>query len=68
MAKYLLTLSGLAQVVIEADSVQDARKKFNPATVDWDFVDIEFIGKIRTDEISAEEDSIEHELETKYLN
>lgn len=67
MAEYLLTLTGVAEVVVEADSIQDARQKFNPATVDWDSVDIDFIEKLPTDEISAEEDSIEHELETKYL-
>ena len=67
MAEYLLTLTGVAQVVVEADSIQDAKQKFNPATADWDCVDIDFIEKLPTDEISAKEDSIEHELETNHL-
>lgn len=68
MAEYLLTLTGVAEIVVKADSIQDARQKFNLATVDWDSVDIDFIQKLPADEISSEEDSIEHELETKYLN
>lgn len=67
MAEYLLTLTGVTGVVVEADSIQDARQKFNPATVDWDSVEIDFIEKLPINEISAEEDSIEHELETNYL-
>lgn len=68
MAEYLLTLTDATHVVVEADSIQDARQKFNPATANWNCVNIDFIQKLPTDEISSEEDSIEHELETKYLN